>query len=305
MRTQLVHRADRLTGPYQGRVALRDQGVAQGGLIDTPQGEWYAFLFQDHGAVGRTPYLVPVRWEDGWPVHGVDGKAPVSLRLRAGEGGIRGLVASDEFRRKRGERALPLAWQWNHNPDDRCWDLGRRPGMLRLTTGRVDADLTQARNTLTQRTFGPDSTATTAVDTSGMHDGDFAGLTAFQKRYGFVGVTMQGGAKSIVMVSAASGQPEELGRVPLTQKTAYLRIDCDFKERADQASFSYSLDGKRWTAIGPPLRMRYDIPHFMGYRFGLFNYATRTPGGFADFDYFRIGDSRRLAAPLRPAGSQR
>ena len=31
MRTQLIHRADKLTGPYEGRVALQDQGVAQGG----------------------------------------------------------------------------------------------------------------------------------------------------------------------------------------------------------------------------------------------------------------------------------
>ena len=38
MRTQLIFRADKLTGPYEGRVALQDQGVAQGGLIDTPRG---------------------------------------------------------------------------------------------------------------------------------------------------------------------------------------------------------------------------------------------------------------------------
>lgn len=36
--------------------------------------------------------------------------------------------------------------------------------------------------------------------------------------------------------------------------------------------------------------MPYTIPYFMGYRFGLFNYATKTVGGFADFDYFRIDD---------------
>jgi hypothetical protein len=28
----------------------------------------------------------------------------------------------------------------------------------------------------------------------------------------------------------------------------------------------------------------------MGYRFALFNYATRTAGGFVDFDYFRVSD---------------
>jgi hypothetical protein len=32
------------------------------------------------------------------------------------------------------------------------------------------------------------------------------------------------------------------------------------------------------------------MEHFMGYRFGLFNYATKNTGGFADFDYFHISD---------------
>jgi hypothetical protein len=29
----------------------------------------------------------------------------------------------------------------------------------------------------------------------------------------------------------------------------------------------------------------------MGYRFALFNYATKNIGGFADFDYFHITDN--------------
>src|SRR5688500_9951977 len=60
MRTVIVHRADKITGPYEGRVALQDLGVAQGGLIDTPDGNWFAYLFRDFGAVGCIPYLVPV-----------------------------------------------------------------------------------------------------------------------------------------------------------------------------------------------------------------------------------------------------
>jgi len=28
----------------------------------------------------------------------------------------------------------------------------------------------------------------------------------------------------------------------------------------------------------------------MGYRFGLYNYASKNPGGYADFDYFHIDD---------------
>ena len=58
------------------------------------------------------------------------------------------------------------------------------------------------------------------------------------------------------------------------------------------ADFYYSLDGKKWIKIGSQLKMAYTLPHFMGYRFGLFNYATKTSGGYVDFDYFRISDKK-------------
>lgn len=295
MRTVLVHRADKITGPYEGRVALADKGVAQGSLIDTPTGEWFAYLFRDFGAVGRIPYLVPMKWEDGWPAIGVGGKVPDELNLPPSKGLIPGIVASDEFERNPGVPALPLVWQWNHNPDNKLWSLTTRPGFLRLTTGRVEEQFLTARNTLTQRTIGPESSGSTAVDVSGLKDGDFAGLALLQKNYGLVGVKADGGTNYLVMINANPGQPAEVARVPLSQKTVYFKADCDFKNRADKARFFYSLDGKSWTAIGSELKMSYTLPHFMGYRFGLFNYATKEAGGHADFDYFRISD--KITAP--------
>ncbi len=290
VRTQIVHRADKITGPYEGRVILKDQGIAQGGLIDTPEGQWYALLFQDHGAVGRIPCLVPVKWVDDWPVLGVEGKVPKTLNIPAGTGGLANLVASDDFDRRPGEPALSLAWQWNHNPDDKHWSLTQRPGWLRLTTGKVDSDLCSARNTLTQRTFGPRCSGSVAIDASDMKDGDFAGLSTFQRKYGFVAVKMVGTAKSIVMVSAETDAPVEVEAVSLNRNIVFLKADCDYRNRADKADFYYSLDGNRWTAIGKPLKMVYTLPHFMGYRFALFNFATKNAGGRVDFDYFHVSD---------------
>jgi beta-xylosidase len=292
MRTVLIHRADHITGPYEGRVALQDQGVAQGGLIDTPQGDWYAYLFRDSGAVGRIPYLVQVKWEDGWPVLGVEGKAPDTLeKLPASTGLIPGIVASDDFERRAGDRLLPLVWQWNHHPDNTLWSLTARPGFLRLTTDRIDADFLLARNTLTQRTLGPGCSGSTVIDVSNMKDGDVAGLALLQKHYGLVGVKSDGSSRFVVAVSAQPDSPVETARVPLAQTTVFLKADCDFRNRADLARFFYSLDGKTWTRIGSTLKMAYTLPHFMGYRFGLFNYATKLPGGSVDFDYFHIEDA--------------
>lgn len=304
MRTVLVHRADQINGPYEGRVVLQDKGVAQGSIIDTPQGEWFAYLFRDFGAVGRIPYLVPMKWEDGWPVIGVDGKVPDELNLPPNKGLMPGIVASDEFDRTPGDRPLPLVWQWNHNPDNKLWSLTTRPGYLRLTTARVDKDIEAARNTLTQRAFGPECSGTTAVDVSNLKDGDFAGLVLLAKNYGIVGVKSDGGTNYVVMISAESNAPVELERVPFHQLRLYLKADCDFNNRTDKARFYYSLDGKSWRAIGGPLKMTYTLSHFMGYRFGLFNFATKTPGGYADFDFFHVSDKIAAQISQKPGRTQ-
>lgn len=291
MRTVVIHRADKLTGPWEGKLALQDLGVAQGGLIDMPDGRWFSYLFRDYGAVGRIPYLVPVEWKDGWPVLGVDGKVPATLDLPVGKGLIPGIVASDEFTRKKGEPALPLAWQWNHNPENSLWSLTERKGYLRLKTGRTDTSFLLARNSLTQRTIGPVCTGSTSLDVSNMKDGDFAGIGLLQKNFGQLGVQVKGNQKEIVMINASSGKPIEKIRIPLTQSTVYLKAECNFTDRKDIAHFFYSLDGKIWTAIGTQLKMAYTIPQFIGYRFALFNYATKTTGGIADFDFFHITDT--------------
>lgn len=288
IRTVIVHRADEITGPYEGMLALEDRGIAQGGLIDTPDGQWYAYLFRDYGAVGRIPYIVPVAWEDGWPVLGDNGVVPDILDLPASKGLIPGIVAPDDFTRQEGEPDLPLVWQWNHNPVDEYWQINRDEGYLRLTTGRTVSGFLQARNTLTQRTIGPVCTGITTVDVSGMTEGDYAGLALLQYHNGMIGVKYENGKKYIAMVVAEGDNIIDEERAELHAEMVYLKAECDFRELADTARFYYSLDGESWTRLGPGLQMRYTLPHFMGYRFGLFNYATANAGGYADFHYFDI-----------------
>lgn len=290
MRTVVIHRANTLSGPWEGKIGLQDQGVAQGGLIDTPDGRWFSYLFKDAGGVGRIPYLVPVKWENGWPILGENGKVPATLDLPTNKSLIPGIVNSDEFTRKNGEKDLPLVWQWNHNPDNLLWSVKERKGYLRLKTARIDSSFVQAKNTLTQRTFGPESSGSTLVEVSNMKEGDFAGLSLLQKDFGLVGVKIENGAKKIVMMDAEKGNPKEIESVAFNQDKIYLKAECDFKNKADTGRFYYSLDGKTWKFIGKPIKMPYTLPHFMGYRFGLFNYATKNTGGFADFDFFHIDD---------------
>ncbi|MCD0468764.1 glycoside hydrolase 43 family protein [Flavobacterium sp. JAS] len=290
MRTVIIHRADKISGPWEGKIGLQDLGVAQGGLIDMLDGKWFSYLFRDFGGVGRIPYLIPVKWENDWPILGENGKVTEYLDLPQSKGIIPGIVNSDDFNRKKNDRDLPLVWQWNHNPDNSLWSLKERKGYLRLKTGRIDSSFLQAKNTLTQRTFGPESTGTILIDVSKMKEGDFAGLSLLQKQYGLVGVKAERDSKKIVMIEALKDIPTEIESIPLMQDKVYFKAECNFKDKADTGRFFYSLDGKKWNKIGNAIQLPYTLPHFMGYRFGLFNYATKNVGGFVDFDYLHIED---------------
>lgn len=285
MRTELVSRADSITGPYETRVCMKDRGIAQGGIFDSPDGKWYAVLFRDSGAVGRIPYLMPVEWSDGWPVLGVDGKVPQTLDIPVANDPIPAIVASDDFE----SSSLNPVWQWNHNPVEKDWSLTARPGFMRITTGRIDKNILDAKNMLTQRTFGPACSAVIKLDVSGMKDGDCAGLCALQKTYGYIAALKSGEEKSIAVFSKPDGVHQQATEfIPLNQNTVWFKISCDFQDQKDVARFYYSLNGTDWISLGEELHMVYTLPHFMGYRFGLFNFATKSAGGTVDFDSYKI-----------------
>lgn len=291
-RRQICYRSKELLGTYERKIIFDDdmgyhnKGIAQGGIFDTPAGEWYAMLFQDHDAVGRIPYILPVSWEDNWPIIGIDGKAPEQFYVDLPSSVVKPLVISDEFDYT--DNKLALNWQWNHNPDNRLWSVIDRISHLRLTTGSLTDSVLRARNTLTQRTEGPACAGQTLLDLSGMKPGDHAGLVAMQNLFGTVGIKIadNGNAFVAMSVNRGDGSEEAIEQIQYRVSHIYLKIEFDFEDSIDLATFYYSEDGVDWRVIGGPLKMKYTLDHFMGYRIGLFNYATKEIGGYADFDYF-------------------
>ena len=190
---------------------------------------------------------------------------------------------------------LDMVWQWNHNPNNNNWSLTDRAGWLRLTTGSKATSILNARNTLTQRTFGPTCSGKIKMDISGMKNGDYAGLAAFSYNYGYIAVKKEGTAAKLVMVDAHNNQAEDADKprvaasVDCKSDIVYLKEDFNFAG-GDKVTFYYSFDGSTWTQLGDPMQLSYELKHFMGSKFAIFNYATKSTGGYADFDYFRVTD---------------
>jgi beta-xylosidase len=128
------------------------------------------------------------------------------------------------------------------------------------------------------------------MDVSQMKSGDHAGLVALQNHFGTVGIQVAAnGNRYVAMcVNGGGGGEETVERLQYEDSLIYLKVHFNFENSVDIASFYYSANGEEWNQIGSSLKMKYTLDHFMGYRIGLFNYASKHVGGHADFDFFRF-----------------
>ena len=258
-----------------------NSGVAQGGIVDTPDGRWFAILFQDHGPVGRIPVLVPVTWnESGFPVFGPVTREIANTCTRP-DWTPRPLWADDDFT----SPALKDVWQFNHEPREGCWETGN--GAYVIRTDRISRTVEHARNTLTQRTVLPGCTAEVTADAAGIRSGDVAGLCLLIGSYGLIGITRDGDGYALVMKARKPGEKEEreYARIPWTHREARLRAVVRFAGLKGDVQFEY-LDGAAWKPLGPVHPMVFALDHFTGCRFGLYLYATEETGGSAAFRRF-------------------
>ncbi len=285
---QICLRSDHIYGPYEHKLIMNDcssyppNGLHQGGMVQLKNGDWWFIIMQDRGPIGRVPCLVPVKWTDGWPMLGVDGKDAITYQKpEAGNKTPRiySPATSDEFN----QPALGLQWQWNHNPDNSKWSLTDRKGYMRLKASQAES-LKKARNTLTQRVQGPCSEGTVVMDCSGLKDGNVAGFGIFEFPYAYVAVRQEGGARKLIMYNNDKiiETTDNLSDNKIWIRTRV--TDKDFK-----ALFYYSLDGKNFRPIGNELQMGLGLP-WTANRFALFNFSETEQGvgGYADFDWFHF-----------------
>lgn len=306
-RVEACFMADSLEGEFVGGDVLNDdmgycnQGVAQGGIVDTPDDKWYAVLFQDRGAVGRIPVLLPITWEKDYPVFGVDGKVPETFEVTNTNPGhqYKPLVESDDFKAVGKSFGFKECWQFNHEPDMQLVRRDVENGTVTITTDKLCKNLTQAKNTLTQRMLFPECAGEVTVDAGALKDGDYAGLCALQGCYGMVAVTKKDGRFYVVMKNRTAdnnslqGMPADIEEgilqetIEIENPVVRLRVEADFAQMKDEADFFCDI-GEGFRKVGVAQKLYFKMDHFTGCRFGLFIYSTKGTGGsavFSDFDY--------------------
>ncbi len=143
-----IARSETVTGPYQGNLRnpilthrhlgrtypITNTGHAD--IVQTPNGEWWmvALASRPYGGyfynLGRETWLMPVIWEDGWPI------------VSPGTGKIEWSYPAPQLPQHRWavqpardhfvQPTLQHTWNFLRTPREDFWSLEARPGWLRL-----------------------------------------------------------------------------------------------------------------------------------------------------------------------------
>lgn len=289
------------TEVFDDDMGYKNSGIAQGGIVDTPDGNWYAMLFQDRGAIGRVPVIVPMHFEEGFPVF--DKEATKYIKIDSTRPGYeyKPMIGDDNFYYEadcNGKVHLKEFWQWNHNPDEKLWSVTEKSGVYRIKTGKISKNLNFAVNTLTQRAMGPQCEAIVTLDGSYLKNGDYAGICFLISTYGLIAMTKEEDKCYLVMLARESndksifgnlvdGEPgAEYERVLLGRNKVTFKAKGNFIDGRDECEFYY-LNGTEWKKIGVTHNMIWKMDQFVGCRLGLFLFSTKEFGGYADFSEFK------------------
>jgi len=278
----------------------------QGGIVQATDGTWWALFMMDFHSIGRTVCLMPITWEDGWPMVGFKGNYGRAPRTWFKPGTCRGYynigepssephapyVRSDDFEGKQ----LGRIWQWNHNPDDEMWSL--KNGCLRINSLPAE-QLMWARNTLTQRVIGPKSVVTVELSLKGLKDGDVAGLGNINVPCSWIGIVKDG--KDLILRCFEQLTNDTIdAKVQITKNIIWLRSIGDYDN--DQAQYAYSTDGESFQTLGRMMPLSYQLISFQGSRHALFAFNKNGKnGGYAEFDNFIVEEpcaNRSLNIPF-------
>jgi len=265
--SEVVFRSDKVTGPYvpfadNPILTQRDlkgspiTSTGHASFVKTPSGDWWSvFLgvrpYDDQNFnTGRETFLMPVRWEQGWPRitdHGA--RVPWVARRPNLPAGTRAPVPTsgsftirDEFNGSK----LPPYWMMMRNPVGKWWRLAG--GALHLDArGTALGDMGNP-SLWARRQQHLNATVTTRVRFSPPSDAAEAGLVAMQNdEYFYYLAVGRDHGKRVVRLRRRAGGPDAMaGAILASSPIPHGPIELRINARGAAYDFGWSADGKSW-----------------------------------------------------------
>ncbi|MDF2484637.1 MAG: Alpha-N-arabinofuranosidase [Herbinix sp.] len=271
--------------------------VGHGDLVETQNGETYMVVLasRPYGGyyrnLGRETFLVPVTWENGWPVvnRGIGLLEDTVEVPNLPKFSVEPVPEREEFD---GE-SLPYHFIYLRNPNPASYSLSARKGYLRMQLApermleRVNPSYLGVRQT------GMSYILETKMEFTPENEQQEAGLVLLQSNhyhYRFV-CTLLGGVKTMILVRCFEGKEEVVGQVPCenmnsSNQELLLRITA----KQQMLIFSYSFEGTNYIPVKAGIdasMLSTDIAGgFVGTTMGLYCSSNgAASSNYADFDW--------------------
>lgn len=299
-----VARSDSITGPYQGNpgnpilthrhlgLDYPIVGAGHADLVETQTGEWWMVLLamRPYGGyfynLGRETFLLPLRWEDGWPI-----ASPGSGRIEAAypapnlpEHRWPAPPACDHFETP----VLALHWNFLRTPEEEFWSLQERPGYLRLRLRPPRLSELANPSFVGRRQQHIHFLAQTALEFSPQNENECAGLALIQNNdFHFCFVVTRRETLLVRLIRRAAGVEEVLAERVIAPGRVYLRVEAH--EQDYNFSVANALDN--WLTVAEHVDGRIlSTPvagGFVGAYLAMYASSNGQPSAnHADFDWF-------------------
>jgi alpha-N-arabinofuranosidase len=303
-----VARSKNVGGPYEanpGNPILTHRhlgldypivGIGHADLVDTPSGEWWAVLLgmRPYGGyyynLGRETFLVPVRWEQGWPVFS-PGAGKVEFAYPVPNLPPRPWPqppACDDF----DSDSLAFAWNALRASPERFASLSERPGFLRLRLQPERLAENASPSFIGRRQQHIHFYAQAEFEFHPSAHNECAGLALTQSpdfHYLFV-VTLQN-EPVLQLIKRASGIEEILASCPISTPRIRLKVEAHDQDYC----FYYADEAGNWRALLEGIDGRIlSTPvagGFLGAYLGMYASSNGQPSSNqADFDWFEYAE---------------
>ena len=267
--------------------------VGHGDLVETQNGEWWMVLLasRPYGGyyrnLGRETFLVPVAWEDGWPVVSIgSGKVENSYPVpNLPETLYAAKPNCDNFE----GNTLDDMWNLIRTPKEEFYSLKERPGFLRLKLRPFSITELENPSFVGRRQLHKSFTAFTVMEFNPQQDGEEAGIVLqqnhqFNFRFTYI---QRAGRKVMNLLCCKGGEETVIAEQEVCAEKLYLKVEAIGQEY----SFYYGEDINCGKCLAEKVDGRIlstDVAGgFIGAYIGLYASSNgKDSKNNADFDWF-------------------
>jgi xylan 1,4-beta-xylosidase len=301
-----IARSEKITGPYENNprnpilthrhlgLNYPIVGTGHADLVQTQNGEWWMVLLamRPYGGyfynLGRESFLVPVTWEEGWPIisPGI-GRVECSHTFpNLPEHRWPSRPTCDHFEAE----SLGLDWNFLRTPREDFWSLQDRPGFLRLRLRPERLSELANPSFIGRRQRHSEFTARTCMVFSPRGPNESAGVVLLQNNdfhYRFVVSQDEKKSSLLRLIQRKNGDETILTEKPIEGERVYLMVSA----RGQDYTFSYSNVAESWEPLASDVDGRIlSTPvagGFIGAYIGLYASSNGKPSeNVADFAWF-------------------